>query len=413
MILLASCANRNANNRVPATIVAADEAIATVIPSTRTTQPQPTTPSATPSLAAASTAPAEIPKLTLEKFVDGLTRPVYLTHTSDDSGWLYIIEQPGRIRVVQEGALVETPFLNITDRVGSSGNEQGLLSMAFAPDYKLSGYFYVNYTNKDGDTIISRFSTTPDRSAANADSELVILKIDQPYANHNGGQLQFGPDKMLYIGMGDGGSQGDPKGSAQDPQDLLGKLLRIDVQNANATQPYAIPVDNPKWDSKEVRPEIWAFGLRNPWRFSFDRTTGNMFIADVGQNTIEEVNVQPADIGGLNYGWNKREGQEAYAGGEMQPNFTDPVTQYQHSEGCSITGGYVYRGQAIPALQGVYVYGDYCNGNMWALRQDPSGTWVNTALPNAGFQISSFGEDAVGELYVMDLDGTVYRVKQS
>ena len=185
------------------------------------------------------------------------------------------------------------------------------------------------------------------------------------------------------------------------------------MQNANATQPYAIPVDNPKWDSKEVRPEIWAFGLRNPWRFSFDRTTGNMFIADVGQNTIEEVNVQPADIGGLNYGWNKREGQEAYAGGEIQPNFTDPVTQYQHSEGCSITGGYVYRGQAIPALQGVYVYGDYCNGNMWALRQDPSGTWVNTALPNAGFQISSFGEDAVGELYVMDLDGTVYRVKQS
>lgn len=356
---------------------------------------------------------ADIPKLTLKKLVDGLTRPVYLTHANDDSGVIYIVEQPGRIRSVQNGNLVKTPFIDLTDRVGSEGNEQGLLSVAFAPDYKTSPFFFVNYTDKAGDTIVARFKANQDRATADVQSELVIMKVDQPYANHNGGQLQFGPDGMLYIGMGDGGSAGDPQARAQNPQELLGKLLRIDVSKASLDQPYAIPADNPKWDIGEVRPEIWAFGLRNPWRFSFDRSTGDLLIGDVGQNQIEEIDFQPASAGGLNYGWKLREGLQAYSGGEKLPSFTDPVAQYEHGNGCSVTGGYVYRGPAIPALQGVYVYGDYCNGNMWTLRRDAAGAWQNEPLPNAGFQISSFGEDAAGELYVLDLDGAVMQVVAS
>ena len=403
-LLLTSCAIRSRTMQAPVTIVAADEITAT--PVTTSTPKATTISSPSPSPSPLS----DIPKLQLEKFVEGLTRPVYLTHANDDSGVIYVVEQPGRIRIVRDGKLIKTPFIDLTDRVGSGGNEQGLLSVAFGPDYKTSGLFFVDYTDKDGDTVVSRFTANPDHLTADKGSELVILKIDQPYGNHNGGQLQFGPDGMLYIGMGDGGAQGDPENRAQNPQELLGKLLRIDVSKASKDTPYTIPTDNPKWDSNDVRPEIWAFGLRNPWRFSFDRTTGDLYTGDVGQGQIEEVDFQPANIGGLNYGWNAREGLQAYGSGENKTTFTDPVAQYEHGNGCSITGGYVYRGQAIPALRGVYVYGDYCNGNMWTLRRDATGAWVNEALPNAGFQISSFGEDGAGELYVLDLDGTVYRV---
>ncbi len=405
-LALTSCAVRNRTTRMPVTIVAADEITATPAKA----------PQATPAVSTTTAAPTssnpggKIPSLALEKLVDGFTRPVYLTHANDDSGWLYVVEQPGRIQIVQAGKLTQTPFIDLTDRVGSSGNEQGLLSVAFAQDYKTSGLFFVNYTDKNGDTIVSRFKANQDHATADPQSELAILKIDQPYSNHNGGQLQFGPDGMLYIGMGDGGSQGDPEDRAQNPQELLGKLLRIDVSKASAAAPYAIPADNPKWDINDIRPEIWAMGMRNPWRFSFDRTTGDLYTGDVGQNQIEEVDFQPAKTGGLNYGWNLREGLQAYDSGEKKPAFTEPVVQYDHGNGCSVTGGYVYRGKAIPALQGVYVYGDYCNGNMWTLRRDANGAWVNEALPNAGFQISSFGEDANGELYVLDLDGKVYRV---
>ncbi len=366
-----------------------------------TTQPTTTT----------NTSTGPMPKLALTKVVDGLTRPVHITHAGDDNAQLYVVEQPGRIRLLRDGAIVEQPFLDITDRVGSEGNEQGLLSVAFAPDYSTSGFFFVNYTDKNGDTHVARFKVNEDRNTAAPDSELLILKIDQPYSNHNGGQLQFGPDKMLYIGMGDGGSQGDPENRAQNLQELLGKLLRIDVSKASAEQPYAIPSDNPKWEGDNARPEIWAMGLRNPWRFSFDRATGDLYTGDVGQNEIEEVDFQPANTGGMNYGWDLREGDQAYSGGEKQPDFTDPITQYTHGEGgCSVTGGYVYRGQAIAALQGVYVFGDWCSGNMWTLRRDANGQWERMDQPNANFQVSSFGEDATGELYALDLDGGIYKV---
>ncbi len=355
-----------------------------------------------------------MPKLAVTKLAEGLTRPAYLTHAGDGSGRLYIVEQPGRIQVIENGQLRAEPFLDITDRVGSGGNEQGLLSIAFSPGFKSDKSFFANYTDKQGNTVVSRFTVSADGQAADPNSEQVFLKIDQPYPNHNGGQLQFGPDGMLYIGMGDGGSGGDPQGFAQNPQALLGKLLRIDVSQADAKRgtPYSIPADNPQAFGPAAAPEIWAIGLRNPWRFSFDRQTGDLYIADVGQNIYEEVNFQPASsAGGENYGWNLREGFHAFEGGEDSPAFTPPIHEYSHELGCSVTGGYVYRGQALPALNGVYLYADYCTGTVWGLRRDAAGKWVNQTLMQLGTSISSFGEDEAGELYVLDhANGLVYKI---
>lgn len=399
-----AAAPSNATATAPATT-------ATETPAAQVTATIEVTAAPTTTTATTNTATGPMPKLALTKVTDGLKRPVHITHAGEDNSQLYVVEQPGRIRLLRDGAIVEQPFLDITDRVGSQGNEQGLLSVAFAPDYANSGFFFVNYTDKDGNTHVARFKVNDDRNTADPDSELLILKIDQPYSNHNGGQLQFGPDKMLYIGMGDGGSQGDPENRAQNPEELLGKLLRIDVSKASADQPYAIPPDNPKWEGNNARPEIWALGLRNPWRFSFDRATGELYTGDVGQNEIEEIDFQPANTGGMNYGWDLREGDQAYSGGEMKPNFTNPITQYTHGDGgCSVTGGYVYRGQAFAALQGVYVFGDWCSGNLWTLRRDANGQWERMDQPNANFQVSSFGEDATGELYALDLDGSIYKV---
>jgi glucose/arabinose dehydrogenase len=345
----------------------------------------------------------------LQQVVAGLEQPTYLTHAGDGSGLLYITEQPGRIRVLRDGALIDAPFLDITERVGDNANEQGLLSVAFAPDFAQSRKLYVNYTNTSGDTVVSGFIASADGLTADPGSEWQVIEIAQPYANHNGGQLEFGPDGMLYIGMGDGGSQGDPANRAQNVSDLLGKILRLDVSKSSAAEPYVAPADNPSF-GPDGRPELWAIGLRNPWRFSFDRATGDMFIADVGQNAVEEVNFQPAtSAGGENYGWNLREGFEEYSG-ERLDTLTDPIWQYEHgANGCSVTGGYVYRGAALPSLIGAYVYGDYCSGKIWTLRQE-NGAWVNDELFSTDYSITSFGEDADGELYVLDRGGAIYKL---
>jgi glucose/arabinose dehydrogenase len=344
----------------------------------------------------------------LRKIVSGLDEPVDLKHAGDGSGRLFVVEQAGRIRIIRNGVLQPDPFLDIEPLVNSRGNEQGLLGLAFHPDYESNAFFFVNYTDVNGDTVVARYSVSADDpNRADPASAKILLQVDQPFANHNGGDLVFGPDGYLYIGLGDGGSAGDPQGNGQTLSTLLGKLLRIDINNGD---PYAIPPGNPFLGRPEVRPEIWAYGLRNPWRYAFDRATGDLYIADVGQNALEEINFQPAGSpGGENYGWNLYEGSRAYEGGPAE-GLIMPVAEYSHAEGCSVTGGYVYRGPGLPALDGVYLYGDYCSGQVWALYRTASG-WENTALFEAFFFISSFGEDEAGELYLLDhRGGAVYQL---
>jgi glucose/arabinose dehydrogenase len=340
--------------------------------------------------------------------LDGFISPVYLTHAFDDR--LFVVEQAGTIQVVRAGAMGAAPFLDIQERVGDAGNEQGLLSLAFHPDYAANGHFYVNYTDNSGDTVVSRF----ERQASNPDladpaSETIIIAVDQPFANHNGGQLQFGPDGYLYIGMGDGGSGGDPAGHGQDQTTLLGDLLRIDI---NSAEPYAIPTDNPFAADSGRRGEIWGSGLRNPWRFSFDRATGDLYVADVGQGAWEEVNFQPAGVGGANYGWNIFEGTHCYRGDNCQAGgLVMPVAEYSHDHGCSVSGGYVYRGASFPVLSGIYFFGDYCSGIIWALARSEQGEWQTQQVALTGLRITSFGEDAAGELYVLDRAGGLYQIQ--
>ncbi|MCL4263702.1 MAG: PQQ-dependent sugar dehydrogenase [Anaerolineae bacterium] len=342
---------------------------------------------------------------------EDLRLPVHLTHAGD--GRLFVVQQNGLIRLIQDGALLPEPFLEIRDRVGAQANEQGLLSVAFHPQYAQNGYFYVNYTNLAFDTVVSRFQVSAtDPNLADPTSEKILLTIEQPYANHNGGLVKFGPDGYLYIGMGDGGSQGDPQNRAQDGRDLLGKILRLDVDIADDV-PYGIPETNPFVTDDTFRNEIWAVGLRNPWRFSFDRETGDFFMADVGQNQWEEVNFHPADgLGGENYGWNQMEGTHCYQGDNCDvTGLVLPVFEYDHSQGCSVTGGYVYRGQQFPALQGNYFVADYCTGFIWRLFPRGDGTWDAARVLESGRVIASFGEDAAGELYVVDHNGGVYQIQ--
>ncbi len=347
---------------------------------------------------------AESPVVDLEMLIDGLSSPVYLTH--DGSGGLFVVEQPGTIRVYNQGTLQAQPFLDIRDWV-RFGGERGLLSVAFHPQYAENGRFFVNYTRRtDGATVIAEYRVSDDPNAADRASERVLLVIDQPFANHNGGQLQFGPDGMLYIGMGDGGSGGDPLGHGQNLNTLLGALLRIDVDGG---EPYVIPADNPFVDRANARDEIWAYGLRNPWRFSFDRCNGRLFLADVGQNLWEEVDL--IEQGG-NYGWNIMEGAHCFEPpvGCRTEGLELPIAEYDHSLGCSITGGYVYRGTQIENLIGRYVFGDFCSGRIWTLTPSGAGNWTMQELLDTRLSISSFGEDEQGELYVVDLNGAVYRV---
>lgn len=340
-------------------------------------------------------------------FSPSLKSPVFLTHAGDQSGRLFIVEQPGTIRILERGKLLDAPFLDIKERVISRG-EQGLLGLAFHPEYHRNGRFFVNYTRKDdGATVIAEYRRSDLEDRAGREERVLVL-IPQPYANHNGGMIVFGPDGYLYIGMGDGGSGGDPQNRAQSKDELLGKLLRIDV---NSRVPYGIPGDNPFVRGQE-RPEVFAKGLRNPWRFSFDRETGDLWLADVGQDRWEEVNVVRK---GGNYGWRVMEGFHCFNLQEpcSKENFTSPVLEYDHQGGrCSITGGYVYRGRAVPALVGVYIYGDYCSGEVLAVRTAEGGRaggepWL---LLRTKAHISSFGEDDRGELYVLDHEGAVYQL---
>jgi glucose/arabinose dehydrogenase len=349
----------------------------------------------------------------LEVFGEGFTNPLYLTNARDGSNRIFVVEKPGTIRVIADGQARPQPFLDITDRVGSRGSEQGLLGLAFPPDYAARGFFFVNYTDRNGDTVVGRYNVTADPNAADPGSEFVVLKIDQPAANHNGGDLAFGPDGRLWIGTGDGGAANDRFDNGQNPETLLGKMLRLDV-TSDPNQPYVVPGDNPwlnaELGGKQVRPEIWAIGLRNPWRYSFDRLTGDLWIADVGQNQIEEVNVARAPReGGLNFGWPIQEGNACFRDRNCDPaGLVQPVAQYNHGEnGCSVTGGYVYRGAQFPALVGAYLYGDYCSGRIWAL--DAANPGAPVLVANAGAGLSSFGEDEAGELYITDLSKGVIR----
>jgi glucose/arabinose dehydrogenase len=350
--------------------------------------------------------------LTLTQVAGGLDNPLYLTAPVGDRR-LFVVEQPGRIRIVKDGRLLPAPFLDITDRVGSGG-ERGLLSVAFHPQYRTNGRFYVNYTDRHGDTRIERYTARPDADSADPSSAALVLGVEQPFANHNGGLVMFGPDGMLYVGMGDGGSAGDPFGNGQKRSTLLGKLLRLDVDRG---APYAVPPGNAfdrrgERGDRGDRGEIWALGLRNPWRFAFDRTAGLLYIADVGQNRWEEVDVAPATQAGLNYGWRTTEGAHCFLIPVcLRSGLVAPVLEYDHSQGCSITGGYVYRGSRIPAIAGHYFYSDYCNGWLRSFR------YVNGAatdrrswnVPGVG-AVLSFGEDAAGELYILSGNGSVYRL---
>jgi hypothetical protein len=318
-----------------------------------------------------------------------------------------VVEQPGRVRIIANGVLLTTPFLDITDRV-LAGGERGLLSIAFHPNYATNGYLFVDYTDLSGDTRLDRFRVSADPNLADKTSAKPILFVDQPYSNHNGGLVLFGPDGKLYVGLGDGGSGGDPQGNGQNRGVLLGKLLRLDVDGGD---PYAIPADNPFVGVSGVRGEIWAYGLRNPWRFALDREAGMLYIADVGQNRREEVNVAPAGAGGLNYGWNVMEGDECYASACERSGLTLPVLAYGHADGCSITGGYVYRGQEIPALRGHYFYSDYCGGWVKSFRHEGGAAADQRDWGLHLERVLSFGEDSAGELYVLSANGNVYRLR--
>ena len=351
--------------------------------------------------------------LKLTPFLSGFKLPVYLTNAGDGSGRIFVVEKAGVIKLIKDGRVSDEPFLDIVNRVRSEDSECGLLSVAFHPRYKENGRLFVNYTDLAGDTIISEFHASEDPDRSDAASERVILKIKQPARNHNGGQLQFGPDGYLYIGMGDGGFFGDPSGNGQNMDTLLGKMLRIDVDGG---KPYRIPEDNPFRGKPGVRPEIWAYGLRNPWRFSFDSGTGDMYIGDVGESKWEEVDFQPRDSrGGENYGWSLLEGSYKFKlpDGEDTSGITFPVVEYSHDDGCSVTGGYVYRGKKSPGVQGTYFFSDFCSGKLWGLRKKTDGSWEWAKFLDTGLSVSSFGEDAAGEVYILDFGrGGIYRISE-
>ena len=344
----------------------------------------------------------------LQQVVTGLANPVAITHAGDGSGRLFITLQDGRIVIFNGATVLPVPFLDIRTLV-LSGGERGLLSVAFHPNYPTTPFFYVDYTNLMGNTIVARYRvSTTDPNLANSSSRRAILRQSQPFANHNGGQLQFGPDGFLYIALGDGGSAGDPGNRAQNLGTLLGKILRVDV---NGALPYAIPPTNPFVGMAGTRPEIWAYGLRNPWRFSFDRANGNLYIADVGQAQWEEINFElNTNPGGRNYGWRRMEGRHCFnpAVNCNDGTLTLPVLEYSHAVGESVTGGYVYRGTQVPELVGRYVYGDFVTGRIWA-----AGRVANVLLMDTTLRISTFGEDENGELYVADYTtGTIFRFIQ-
>ena len=353
----------------------------------------------------------DFPRVRLERVAGGLTKPVDIQQPSTEPARLYVVEQAGTIRVIEHGAVRARPFLDIRARV-ASGGEMGLLGLAFHPDYARNGFFYVDYTSTRGGrhTVIARFRRNHDGSA-DPDSDRVLLTVEQTYENHKGGQLAFGPDGFLYIALGDGGSANDPHGNGQNLGSLLGKILRIDVDHAARDRAYAIPRDNPFAGTRGARPEIYAYGLRNPWRFSFDRATGRLYAADVGQDAREEIDVIAP---GGNYGWNVMEGERCNTAVNAtcdKRRFNAPILTYPHPEGFSVIGGYVYRGRRIPRLCGAYLYGDYVTQRLWALRYDGRRVTGRALLMSKVLHMSSFGQDGNGEVYLADLNGgAVYRL---
>ena len=386
---------------------------------------------------------AEERNLSSVLIADGYKKPVFITSYPNNAKLLYIVEQAGLIKIINDGKKLSRPFFDINKRVvnpNRPGDERGLLGFAFHPNHTNNGKFYINYMDNDGNTIISEFSTNSELRADHK-SERIILKLKQPYGNHNGGDIQFGPDGYLYISIGDGGKAGDPLNAGQDLSSLFGKIIRIDIEQ----KPYGIPKSNPFFGQKDKREEIWAWGLRNVWRFSFDKQTGDKYLADVGQNKWEEVNFEPASSkGGLNYGWRIMEANHCYDPKENCPTegLIKPIIEYPNDanhpafafriieelsfsetdvEGCSVTGGYVYRGQKIKSMQGQYIFGDYCSGNIWTLKV-VNGKAINfknrTEEINIGggeftTYISSFGQDSDGEIYIIDYNGGIYKLIES
>jgi glucose/arabinose dehydrogenase len=359
---------------------------------------------------AAQSLPSAPPTLVLQKLVSGLSVPVDFEIPTDGTGRFFILEQTGKVRIIQGGVLLSSPFLDITNLL-ESGGEKGLLGLAFHPLYAQNGRFFVNYTRRVSgqlQTVIAEYHVSANDPNKADPTGTIILVIDQPFDNHNGGQLAFGSDTYLYIALGDGGSGGDPFGNGQNLGTLLGKLLRIDIDSGT---PYVIPPDNPFVNDPSALGEIWAYGLRNPWRFSFDRVTHRLFAGDVGQDNYEEVDIINKS---RNYGWNIMEGRHCYPPGQNcdKTGLTPPIAEYSHSEGEAIIGGYVYRGSAIPSLRGIYVFGDYISGKIWGLRLVSPGTWRRVLLLSSGKFISGFGQDAAGELYVLDYNnGIVYSIQ--
>ena len=356
------------------------------------------------------------PMLALSNFIAGLNAPVGLEAPNDGTGRLFVVQQGGTIRVIQNGSLVATPFLDITSRV-ESGGEKGLLGLSFHPSFSANHKFYINYTRRLGSgqlqSVISEYTvSSADPNQANPASERQLLLLDQPFDNHNGGQIAFGPDGFLYIAFGDGGSEGDPRGNGQNTNTLLGKILRIGVDPPFAAgKQYAIPPDNP-FASGGGLPEIWAYGLRNPWRFSFDRPSGRLFVGDVGQDSWEEVDIITK---GGNFGWNIMEGDHCFRVASCNTaGLALPIAEYGHdvAGGTAVIGGFVYRGSAIPALVGTYIFGDLSSGRVWGLKQQATGDWQQTLLLTHALIVSSFGQDSAGELYLVDYgNGAILRIR--
>ncbi len=357
-------------------------------------------------------------EIRLKSFAKGFIKPVDITSTgvAGDSR-LFVTEKDGKIKILMEdGSILPKPFLDIDPKVNSQANERGLLGLAFHPQYKENGYFFVHYTNNSGHSTISRFKVSAnDGNASSSDSEKIILVVNQPFNNHNAGDLEFGKNGYLYIGMGDGGNGGDPGNRSQNPKDLLGKLLRIDVDTEDV--PYKIPASNPYVNRTDTLPEIWALGLRNPWRISIDPVSNDLWIADVGQDKWEEVNVANADLGKLNYGWRCYEGDAKFNFSTCKDAtpFHRPVHVYanQFNIGCSVTGGFVYRGSKHPNLVGRYIYADFCTGIFWSIEKNNAGTYVNKQIGDfEEMEFATFGTDHLGELYVAGLgNGTIYKVE--
>jgi glucose/arabinose dehydrogenase len=404
-VLIAACASPAPSTQPPARSPAAS---ATTVPLTSAPSVVPTasSPSALPSAALGGSFDPTGQTVETEVVVAGLEAPVDVANAGDGSGRLFVVEQAGRIRVIKDRTALAEPFLDITDRI-ASGGERGLLGLAFHPDYPADPRFFVDYTDRDGNTVISQFQVSPtDPNLADQDSETILLHIDQPFANHNGGAVVFGPDGMLYIGMGDGGSAGDPQGNGQRLDTLLAKVLRIDVnvQRGNAI-PYLIPPDNPFVANAQAQPEIWLTGLRNPWRMRFDRATGDLWIGDVGQNAWEEIDVARAGTSGQNYGWNRMEGFHCYQPATAcdQTGLTMPVAEYGHGDGCAVIGGVVVRDPRQGRLDGGYLFGDACSDNLWLMSPAGDARREPTIVARLGRTLSSIGEGEDGTVYATSL----------